>query len=366
MFEIIFLISLSAYFIISVIVVAGLKKKFSRRENYEPKASIIVAAKDEEENILECLQSLSEIDYPKEKLEIILVDDFSSDKTGIIIKEFILDKPQFKKIIPQKELGNLKGKANAIASGIRESSGEIIITTDADCIVPAGWVKNIVSHYDEETGLVNGFTTMHAKNAFSGMQAIDLIYLLSIAAGFINHQKPVSCIGNNMSYHKKAYEESGGYENLPFSVTEDAALLKAVGHTHYQLKYILDEESLVITKPLGNLTEILHQKKRWAAGSFGIPARGFAVLAAAFLTNLCLLCSPLFFSAVALYLAVFKLAIDFFVLYPVHKKLGLEKNLKYFLPFEIYYTLYISILPFILMLNRKIVWKGREYSASPL
>ena len=80
----------------------------------------------------------------------------------------------------------------------------------------------------DDVGIVNGFTTQTAYNAFSGMQAIDFVYLLIVAAGTINLGYPISCIGNNMSYRKKAYLETGGYEKLPFSVTEDFNLLMAI------------------------------------------------------------------------------------------------------------------------------------------
>ncbi len=88
-------------------------------------------------------------------------------------------------------------------------------------IVNPNWAKTIASYYLDDVGVVNGFTSQKVDDAFSGMQAIDFIYLLFVASGTINLGKAVSCIGNNMSFRKKAYEEVGGFENLPFSVTED-------------------------------------------------------------------------------------------------------------------------------------------------
>jgi hypothetical protein len=58
---------------------------------------------------------------------------------------------------------------------------------------------------------------------------------------------------------------------------------------------------------------------------------------------------------------VFKVALDFFLLYPVHVKLGITKNLKYFFHFEVYYLIYVILLPFIVLPNKKVIWKGREY-----
>ena len=97
MFEIIFLIILSGYFIQSVVFIIGASRKFTKvRDEDLPTATVIVAARNEEENILRCLKSLDMIVYDKNKLEIILVDDKSTDKTGKIIDEFIAGKTKFK------------------------------------------------------------------------------------------------------------------------------------------------------------------------------------------------------------------------------------------------------------------------------
>jgi len=129
--EIIFLIILSGYFIQSVIFVIGAKKKFPRLNDDElPTATVIVAARDEENNIQRCLNSLGKLEYPDGKLEVLLVDDISTDRTGEIIDEFISGRENFRKIIPDDPKGKMVGKVNALATAIREAKGEIILTTD--------------------------------------------------------------------------------------------------------------------------------------------------------------------------------------------------------------------------------------------
>ena len=111
MIEIIFLIALAGYFIQSVLFVIGCSKKFPKTgENNLPDVSVIVAARNEEENILRCLKFLDKLEYPEDKLQIILVDDRSTDKTENIIENFIINKPKFTKIVTKKEIGRLKGK----------------------------------------------------------------------------------------------------------------------------------------------------------------------------------------------------------------------------------------------------------------
>jgi cellulose synthase/poly-beta-1,6-N-acetylglucosamine synthase-like glycosyltransferase len=290
------------------------------------------------------------------------VDDRSNDLTGEIVDDFISDKPIFKKIVTKKEIGKLKGKTNALANALEVAKGDIILTTDADCEVTTNWAYRIASYYNEEVGMVNGFTSQEAKNNFSGVQAIDFIYLLLVASGTINIGLPISCIGNNMSYRKKAYFEVGGYENLPFSVTEDFNLLNAINKLKkYKIVHPLDRETLVTSLPCKNFKELFRQKKRWSVGGLGVPISGYIIMAYGFFTNLCILLTPLFFTPVWLYLAVFKIATDYLILYFVHDRLGIKKNLKYFLAFQVYYTLYVIAIPFVLLFSRKVIWKGREY-----
>lgn len=364
MLEIIFLILVSGYFIISAVLIVGAKKIFPRLNEEElPTVSIIVAARNEEKNILACLESLNHLEYLENKLEIIIVDDASTDNTSAIINNFIKEKSRFQAIKLNEEVkGKLKGKVRAMAEGIKMVTGEIILTTDADCVVNPMWAKTIASYYLEDVGVVNGFTSQFISNSFSGMQSIDFIYLLFIAAGTINLGKPVSCIGNNMSFRKKAYEETGGFENLHFSVTEDFLLLNAINKLKkYRVVYPLNKESLVISKPASTLNKLFNQKKRWAVGGIETPQLGIGLLLWSFLTNLFLFLTPFFFSAVWLYLLIFKVSIDFFVLLPVHQRLCLQKNLKYFPVFEIYYIIYVLLLPFVILFNKKVKWKDRVY-----
>lgn len=361
--EIIFLIFVSGYFIQSVIFFIGTAIKFPQKSDDElPTATVIVAARNEEQNILRCLSSLDKLVYPAGKLSIILVDDKSTDNTGIIIDDFIQDKPKFKKIVTKKEIGKLKGKTNALANALELAAGEIILTTDADCEVNPNWAKTLASYYEKDVAVVNGFTTQKAVSGFSGMQSLDFIYLLFVASGTINLGYPLSCIGNNMSYRRSAYSEVGGYENLPFSVTEDFNLLISIYRLKkYKIIFPLNINSLVVSLACNDFKTLYRQKKRWGVGGLQIPSRGYLVFFFGYFTQLGMFALPFLFTTVWLYLSAFKLFIDFFILYIIHDNLGIKKNLKYFFQFEIYYTLYVLMLPLMIAVSRKVIWKDRKY-----
>ncbi|MFA6598928.1 MAG: glycosyltransferase [Ignavibacteriaceae bacterium] len=363
MFELIFLLAMSGYFLQTVWFIMGLQKKFPKKSFEElPTATVIVAARNEESNIGACLEALNNLEYPEGKLEIILVDDKSTDKTGEIISSFINDKPKFKKIVTKKEIGHLKGKTNAIANAIKQARGEIILTTDADCIVSPTWAKTLASYYEEDVAIVNGFTVQNAHTQFAGMQHLDFVFLLSVASGTINFDKPLSCIGNNMSFRKSAYNEVGGYENLPFSVTEDFNLLFAIHKLKkYKIIYPLDINGLVTTLPCPDLKTLYRQKKRWGVGGMKAPLRGFLIMSLGWVAHLSIILLPFFYTSAGLSLLFFKLIIDFLFLFFVLNELKLTSTLKYFFAFEIYYILYVVLLPFAVLPSRKVLWKGREY-----
>ena len=351
------------YFFQSFIFLIGASKKFPRvSDDKLPTATIIVAARNEEDKILRTLISLDKLEYPEGKLQIILVDDQSTDSTGKLIDDFISGKSRFQKITTEEHHTKLIGKMRALAYAIKEATGEVILTTDADCEVKPLWAKTVCSHYFDDVAIVTGVTTQVADNWFGGMQALDFIYLLTAGAGTTNLKVPVSCIGNNMSYRKSAYDEVGGYENLPHSVTEDFTLMNAIYNLKkYKVIFPVEEEALITSIPCDSFKSLISQKKRWGVGGLGVPFRGFVIMFWGFMANLLVLLTPLFFSTAWLYLVVFKIALDFFLLYPVHIRLGIFKNLKYFFHFEIYYIIYVILLPLIVLPNKKVVWKGRKY-----
>lgn len=363
LFEVIFTIGVSFYFIELIIFTIGAGYKFSKLKDEDlPDISIIVAARNEESNILDCLNSLDKLIYPDNKIEIIIVNDHSTDNTGEIIESFIADKRKFKAIIPHESIGALKGKTNALANAIKIAKGDVILTTDADCTVPPNWAKTLASYYLKDVGFVGGYTTQEDRTAFKGMQSIDFVYLLTVAAGTINLKKPLSCIGNNMSYRKSAYDEVGGYEKLKFSVTEDFNLLMAINDLKkYKIIYPMDAEALVTSKACPDVKSLYWQKKRWGVGGAESDFIGYMVMFWGFLSHICILLTPFFFSTSVLYLCLLKFCIDYFFVSPVFKKLNLKLRLSHFIAFEIYFIVYVVMLPFVVLPNRSIKWKGREF-----
>ena len=115
--------------------------------------------------------------------------------------------------------------------------------------------------------MVCGYTNQKERSLFDSVQDMDFIYLLTVAGGAINLGKPLSAIGNNMSYRKSAYQQTGGYANIPFSVTEDFQLLMAINKIPGgKIIYPADKNGVVTSEPCPNIKTLILQKRRWAVG----------------------------------------------------------------------------------------------------
>ncbi len=327
-----------------------------------PFVSVIVAARNEEDNIAACIRSLIEVDYPDDKLQVILVNDRSTDKT----KDIMLNYTNANKILTYLDttgivVGNLKGKTNALAMAICEAKGEIILTTDADIMVKPTWIKEMMKYYDSKTGVISSFSTISPKNFFWGIQSFDWLYLLGLAAGGDGLGHPMSCVGNNMSYRKSAYDEVGGYEKIKFSVTEDFMMLQTImKKTKWKSKFPVNIDIMNDTYACLSLKELYRQKKRWATG--GLDAHSAAMIAGAmaFFSGLVILFGWIAGVKPYLVFVISKTIIDAFFVFPIVKEFKMWKSYLYLPFFEVYFAVYVFLMPFILLFGGKVVWKEQK------
>jgi len=362
--EIIFYIITGLYALMHFVMLIGVlrNKKRPQQSAYEPNVSVVISAKDEEDCIEDCIKLLLEMDYNHEKLEIVLVNDRSVDRTKEIMTQYSSSNPHIKYVEITEERGKLKGKANALAQALKSATGEIIFTTDADIKVNKNWIKEVVKYYSNNTGVVAGYSVIEPKNLMWGLQSIDWLYLLTVASGGDGIGVPISCVGNNMSYRKKAYDEIGGYEKIPFSITEDFMLLQKIHKTgKYKTYFPVNKDTMNVTLPCLTLKQLIRQKKRWSKGGLGEINPGMIVGLFSILTGIVLLFSWLFVgwqSYLILFLA--KIITDFIFLFPAIQEFKLYKSILYLIFFEYYFALYVVTLPFLLAFDWKVVWKDQK------
>ena len=244
-------------------------KNHSKKSDQTPQVSVLVAARNEESELPRLLKSLGELDYPQEKLQILIADDQSIDDTRKLAESWAA-KGKNRKVITirsdQSALFQKNGKANALAILDKEASGEFFFFTDADCVVPKTWINEGLSCFSKNVGLVLGITQVKSRNFFEKMQELDWWNTLGIVKTVTDCGMATTGLGNNMAISREAYFKCGGFEGISFSMTEDLEISKSISKGGYGIRHQVSEEFMVNTKAETNWQTLLHQRKRWMGG----------------------------------------------------------------------------------------------------
>lgn len=230
------------------------------------KVSVLVAARNEENNIERCLKSLNELNFPKENIEIIIGDDDSDDLTEELVARFIWDKPQFKCIKITKQLAGLKGKANVLAQLAHEAKGEYFFYCDADIAVQPIWITQMLAHFRRETGVVIGVTRMKHVHLLSDLLSMEWLFALTATRFLSLFKIPITGMGNNMAVTREAYFAIGGYEKIGFSIVEDYTLFMGIVKQGFGFQMAYKRGVISISEPMNTFQELLRQRKRWMQG----------------------------------------------------------------------------------------------------
>lgn len=250
-----------------------------------PMVSVVVAARNEAACIGDLLEDLCHQSWPAEKLEIIVVDDGSTDATAATVEEFADRGAQLLRLTSCPP--GWSPKKHALERAIELATGEIIATTDADCRVGSRWIEGLVAAYDDDTGLVAGFSRIDpeatGRSWVAAWEGLDFLALLSAAAGTLNQGLPMSVTGQNLSYRRSAFYEVGGFTAVRHRPSGDDMLLMQLisGRTSWRCRFNLGPDSFVTTRACTRLRDLLSQRARWASNA---SARGF--VPAAFLLYL--------------------------------------------------------------------------------
>ena len=326
------------------------------------KVSVLVAARNEENNIERCLRSLHELDFPKENIEIIIGDDDSDDLTEELIAGYIWDKPQFKCIKITKQVAGLKGKANVLAQLAHEAKGDYLFYCDADIFVAPTWAAEMLAHFKPETGLVVGITRMKKNTHFlADFLSMEWLFALTVTRFFSLFKIPITGMGNNMAVTREAYFKIGGYEKIGFSIVEDYALFMAIVGAGYDFRMAYKPEIISISEPMNTFSELLKQRKRWMHG----------VMQSFWVTRLSLFVSSLIVPILMLMSIWFPIHLlrgigQYYLLITIISLLAVFMLKQYDLwKAALLFWFYMVSIGLIMLVNyylpSKTIWKGREY-----
>jgi cellulose synthase/poly-beta-1,6-N-acetylglucosamine synthase-like glycosyltransferase len=236
-----------------------------------PEISILIAARNEEANIRHCLDSLLNLDYPKEKLHIVCGNDQSTDQSGFILHEYASKHSHIKVVdIIEDDLG-LKAKARVMSQLEKHANGTFYLITDADIMVKPTWAKFMIRSMKPDMGVCSGTTLVKGENTGSMMQEIDWAYFMGMLNIISYNGVPATAVGNNMIVRAKAYHETGGYSAIQFSITEDYKLYSEICKKGWRWNNVMQPEVTAYSAPISGFFNLLHQRKRWLTGGKELP-----------------------------------------------------------------------------------------------
>lgn len=218
---------------------------------HRPRVSVLVAARNEVNDLPRCLASLQAQDYPEELCEFIIVDDASTDGTAEVIRQWAAQDNRFHPIYLEDTEDRLLGpKKRALAAGIAASKGEIIFTTDADCRAPQKWISTVVSHFGEKINAVCGPVRYEKlRSWWEKLSAFEGLTNSILNAAVIGLGGALSCAGANFAYRREAFIGAGGYDygERSFSGDDDLLLQRFCATGAQKARYCFHPEARVLT-----------------------------------------------------------------------------------------------------------------------
>lgn len=340
-------------------------RNFLASNNSFQPVSIIISARNEEKNIAYCLDSIVKQDYPASLIELILVNDASTDATGLKAQAILRNSNfDYRIIFNAQKLG----KKKSLQQAINLAKNNLIITRDADTFTLSNnWLKTIsafqqANHLDfiiAPVAIANNFGILWA------LQTIENNILALVNCGTAYYQKPFLCNGANLAFTKSIFQKTKAYAshiNIPSG--DDVLFLEDVKKIPgAKIAYLKSKEAIVHTFPCYSFKELINQKIRWA-GKFKVNKNplNWSLAVLSLVVNMawvfCLVygyVQPIN-NAATLKFVLLKVGIDILLLFLTMPYIK-NKNLIWFaLPVSCIYPLYACVIGFS-SLFYKPVWK---------
>ena len=331
--------------------------------------SVLIAARNEEDNIARTIDAILAQNFPKEQLELIIIDDHSTDKTAEIVRTYAAEGVKLLQLEVGDKLNSYK--KYAIAKAIDMAKGEIIVTTDADCRMGTNWLRSVVQYFDENDCYMVSSPVVYSeeKDHFEQLQTLEFLYLIGLGAAGIGNQSPTTCNGANLAYRRSVFFEVGGFKGIDnLASGDDELLLHKVAEKYaHKIGFCKSYDAVVFTDAKPDLKSFISQRKRWASKSTKYKDKRVVALGVSiWLFNLALIISMLAFlwflpalnwvllSAIAL-----KIIVEYVFMLPIASFAKRRELLKYIPILSVvhcFYIVYIGIAGNV----GKYDWKGRK------
>lgn len=349
--------------ILMLVALWFLKPKLIKTEKTNKKlpfVSVLIAARNEQENLPELFQSLRVFDYPQDRFELLFGDDQSDDETGNLIKAFCKQYPNatYRCIAPSKEQ---IAKANVLMQLAQNAKGELLYFLDADMRPNPQILRSYVGLFDADIAGVTGVTLPEGKGVFSEWQKIDWGFTLQLLAVVEKLGFDTTAMGNNTMVRRSDYDAVGGYGNISKSTVEDLALYQAIRKKNRVYTLQFSDRLLSKTAPEKSWIELIQQRKRWMKG--GLQTHWFLKMVIG-LQNVfypLMLVFLVLFPVLGMKVWLLKIGVQLVFNVLVFRFLNQKIKWVSLLSYEFYHTVFTCLLLAFYFFPIKMNWKGRVY-----
>ncbi len=374
------LLAYAVFILWNIFVLFFQKKEIFNFENYNPSTSvtIVIPVRNEEQTILKCLQSIASQNFPKNLLQVIVVDDSSTDKTNLVAEKFLketfsnyqllsLSEKQTHPLISSRED---TGKKQAILKAIENATGKIIVTRDADTFTVSNlWLKSLVHTFESsDCDLLISPVILTRNNSFIGaFQQFENMAITSLGMGMAKNKLPFVCSGANLAYKKETFLQIEPYkDNLHIASGDDMFLLKHFYLNKLKIQPNTSMQAIAYTPAENSLGKMLSQRIRWASKSvkintFPVFSIGLLVLFmnSLYLPALCLGFVNGYYLTFSLFTLTLKFIIDFLLLFLSANMYKQKVNWLWFPPAFLFNGLYVPVVVFVSFFVKP-NWKSRK------
>lgn len=358
--------------IIYVLIILGFIIGFNsidlniNEQNSTTTFSVVIPFRNEENNLQNLLDSIQNISYPTSRFEIICIDDDSSDNSVKIIKEFC-KKSDLNIIIKNNKRVSNSPKKDALSVAITEAKYKWIITTDADCIVPKKWLQtfnNYIVKYEPKM-LVAPVKLIGNTTFLEQFQIIDFLSMQGATIGGFGIKQPFMANGANLCYQKEIFLTINGFSsNNDIASGDDVFLLEDfLMHDKKRVHFIKSKEVLVETYVQQNWSDLINQRKRWAAKAPKFNNNFTKLIGVfVFLSNIGVLISffILTFQPFIFWVIMTKYLVDSILIYKTAKFYKQSICFTQYLKTLIFYPFFTTYIAIISLLT-KFSWKDRIF-----
>jgi 1,2-diacylglycerol 3-beta-glucosyltransferase len=363
------IVCVGVYPMAALALVLGIRRlRGSRRveDALAPTVSVVVSARNEERDLPRCIASLLALDYPVGRLQLILVDDRSTDRTGALIDAAAQAHAHVVALHTQSLPENgLAAKARGVAHGFAHATGEWVLITDADAALPPSWARHMVGAVSPDVTVVGGTVRVEPQRWWGVVERVLNLFLQPLNHGLAGWGVPVVAVGPNMGIRRSVYVARGGLEAAPRRVAEDLTLFHLATSDGGRMQNYLDPETAAVLTPVPSPAHLLSQLRRFLGGGVAMGWHYALGLAIAILWGTLVAALLLFGWWLALWPWVLivsaKIVADAWLLSTQARRAGTRLHGYEPLLLQLLQMIILPILAVSLLGRRPIHWRGEGY-----